>query len=324
LDNQINVSVSPHLKDNVNITKIMHAVNISLIPAVIASIYLFGLKSFIVILISVISCLIFELFSQIVFKRKITIYDGSAIVTGILLAFNLPPTIPWWMVIVGAFFAIFIVKQLFGGLGYNIFNPALAARAALLACFPVQMTTWTMPVRYLFNADAIAAATSDVAATASPLAIVKMKLATPLPSYLDMFLGNIPGSLGETCKLALLIGALFLLLLRVINLRIPLSYILTVFVMSFLFGRDPFFEILAGGLILGAFFMATDMVTAPTSKAGEIVFGIGCGLIASLIRRFGGFPEGVCYSILLMNCVVPLLEKYIRPRKFGAIRGGKN
>jgi electron transport complex protein RnfD len=151
-----------------------------------------------------------------------------------------------------------------------------------------------------------------------------MKLATPLPSYLDMFLGNIPGSLGETCKLALLIGALFLLLLRVINLRIPLSYILTVFVMSFLFGRDPFFEILAGGLILGAFFMATDMVTAPTSKAGEIVFGIGCGLIASLIRRFGGFPEGVCYSILLMNCVVPLLEKYIRPRKFGAIRGGKN
>ncbi len=312
MDNQLIVSSSPHIKINADTRKIMFLVNLCLLPGIISSVYLFGLRSLLIIGISIVTCIITEIVSQKLFGRKITISDGSAVVTGILLAFNLPPTLPWWMVIIGGVIAIFLVKQLFGGLGYNIFNPALASRAVLLASFPVQMTLWSKPVLSFTGFDTVTAAT--------PLAIVKMKLSQPVPSYFDLFMGNVPGSLGETCKLALLIGGIVLIIFRIIDFRIPLTYILTVFVLSYLFKRDPLFEILSGGLILGAFFMATDMVTAPTTKMGKVVFALGCGIITALIRNFGGFPEGVCYSILLMNCLVPLIDKYIRPKIFGTVR----
>ncbi len=312
MENQFYVSVSPHIKIDANTQKIMFAVNIALLPAIIASVYIFGLISLRIILISVVTCIATEIVSQLLFKRKITVSDGSAIVTGILLAFNLPVTISWWMVVIGGVVAIFLVKQLFGGLGYNIFNPALASRAVLLASFPAQMTNWTKPVLSFTGFDAVT--------NASPLSIVKLKLAQPLPTYMDLFLGNIPGSLGETCKLALIIGGLFLIIMKVIDWRIPTIYIGTVFVLSYFFGRNPLFEILSGGLILGALFMATDMVTAPTIKTGKIIFALGCGIITTLIRNYGGFPEGVCYSIIFMNMLVPLIDKLIRPKIFGTVK----
>lgn len=323
MDNQFTVSASPHVKIDTNTQKIMFAVNLALLPAIIASAYIFGLKSLIIILISVITCVAAEIVSQLLFKRKITVLDGSAIVTGILLAFNLPVSISWWMVVIGGVVSIFLVKQLFGGLGFNIFNPALASRAVLLASFPAHMTNWTKPVLSFnfFNAVTNASpAAADAVTTATPLAIVKLKLVQVLPSYTDLFLGNIPGSLGETCKLALLIGGLFLIIMKIIDWRIPTIYIGTVFVLSFLFGRNPIYEILAGGLILGAFFMATDMVTAPTTKTGKIIFALGCGIITALIRNFGGFPEGVCYSIIFMNMLVPLIDKFVRPKIFGTVK----
>jgi electron transport complex protein RnfD len=300
----------------------MFAVNIALMPTAIASIYIFGLRSLMIILISVATCIVTEIISQVLFKRKITAHDGSAIVTGILLAFNFPVSIPWWMVVIAGVVAIFLVKQLFGGLGYNIFNPALASRAVLLASFPVHMTSWAKPILSFSLLDAVTAATSGANAvtTATPLAIVKLKLNQPLPSYLDLFLGNVPGSLGETCKLALIVGGLFLIIIRVVDWRIPVIYISSVFILSFLFKRDPIFEILSGGIILCAFFMATDIVTAPTTKMGRVLFAAGCGILTAIIRSFGGFPEGVCYSILFMNCLSPLIEKYVRPKIFGTVK----
>lgn len=303
------VSTSPHIRVDEDTHKIMWAVIISLLPTLIASIYIFGWRSLLVIITSIFSCIITEVASQKLLGKKITIKDGSATVTGLLLAFILPPNIPLWMVVIGAVLAIFLVKQLFGGLGYNIFNPALTARAILLSSWPIQMTTWTAPVLSFFKTDAIT--------SASPLNIVKMHLQQPLPSYWNLFIGNIPGSLGETCKLTLLIGAAILLIKNIIDWRTPLSFIGVVIILSFVFKRDPVFEILSGGLVLGAFFMATDMVTAPTTRKGKLIFGAGCGALTSLIRVYGGFPEGVCYSILFMNCFTPLIERYIRPRRFG-------
>jgi electron transport complex protein RnfD len=322
MHNKLIVSVSPHLRVRENAAKVMWEVNLALLPAAIAAVFLFGWRAALVIAVSVAVSLLTEVLSQLVFKREITIGDGSAVITGVLLAFTVPPQTPLWMIGLGAFLAVFLVKQLFGGLGYNIFNPALAARAILLSSFPVAMTAWASPVLSFGGADAVSAA--------SALGIVKEAarsgIAAHVPyKYLDLLLGTVPGSLGETCKIALLLGAAFLLIRGIVNWRIPTTFIATVALLSFIVGRDPLFEVLSGGLILGAFFMATDYVTSPTTANGRLIFGAGCGIITFLIRQYGGFPEGVCYAILFMNCLTPLIESYVRPRRFGvsgAIKGG--
>ncbi len=316
------VSASPHIKTPLDTTKAMTLVSLALLPTAIASAYLFGLHSLIVILTSIVTCVLTETACNLAFKKDLTISDGSAVVTGILFAFVLPPTTPFWMVIIGAVVAIAMVKQLFGGLGYNIFNPALAARAVLLASWPVALTTWIQPVNSFV--------TLDTKTSASVLGILKeaqragdaitAASTESAYSYLDLLLGTIPGSLGETCKITLLLGAGLLLFVGIIDWRIPSTYIGTVFLLSLFFGRDPLSAVLSGGLILGAFFMATDWVTTPTTQAGKLIFGVGCGLVTALIRSYGGFPEGVCYSILFMNCLTPLIDKYVRPRVFGTKR----
>jgi electron transport complex protein RnfD len=295
----------------------MRLVCVSLLPAALASAYIFGPSAVAVILTSVVTCVLTELLSNVVFRKDITVADGSAAVTGMLLAFTLPPTTPLWIVVIGGFMAIFVVKQLFGGLGYNIFNPALAARAILLSSFPVAITSWAMPVNSFLALDTVT--------TATPLGVLKEAshaggVTQPAYGYLDLFLGTIPGSLGETCKIALLLGAILLFACKIIDWRIPFTFIGSVALLSIPMGRDPLAAVLSGGLILGAFFMATDMVTSPATKGGKLLFGLGCGALTSLIRSYGGFPEGVCYSILFMNCLTPLIDKYVQPRVFGTKR----
>lgn len=298
------VSLNPHIKSKDTIENIMWLVVIALIPAVIMSIVFFRWHAVKVVTIAIATTVLTEYWVRRWMKRSKTIKDGSAVITGLLLAFCIPPSSPWWMIVIGGFIAIFLVKELFGGLGGNIFNPALAARAILLASFPAHMTAWTQPV--------------DAIATATPLGIIKEKLALELPSYWDMFIGNCGGSLGETSALALLIGGLFLLSQRIIYWYYPALYIGTVYILSSVFGRDPLFEILAGGVFLGAFFMITDMVTTPITKKGGMIFAIGAGCITVIIRNFGGYPEGVCYSILIMNAFTPLIDRYTKPKILGA------
>jgi len=315
------VSVSPHLRDRDNTAKVMWGVFGSLVPALAAATYLFGWRALLLSAVSVAVSIGVEALSQLVFKREITVSDGSAAVTGLLLAFTCPPQTPVWMMALGAFVAIFLVKQLFGGVGHNIFNPALTARAILLASFPVVMTSWSAPIRSVF-------ASVDATAAASALGIVKEAAKAGAPAaapfgYLDLLLGNIPGSMGETCKAALLAGAAFLFVRKILDWKIPLTFLGSVALLSWIVGRDPLFELLSGGLILGAFFMATDYVTSPTTTWGRVVFGLGCGIITFLIRNYGGFPEGVCYAILFMNVCSPLIESYVRPRRFGATRARK-
>ena len=311
------VSASPHIRSRLDTGAVMRLVCVSLLPGVLASAYIFGVRALCVIVVSVLTCVLTELLCNRVFRKEITVTDWSAAVTGILFAFTLPPTTPLWMTAIGGFVAIFVVKQLFGGLGYNIFNPALAARAILLSSWPVALTTWVKPAQSFLAVDAVTAAT--------PLGIIKEASGaggTPQQacSYLDLFLGNVPGSLGETCKVALLLGAILLFVFKIIDWRIPFTFIGTVAVLSIPVGRDPLAAVLSGGLILGAFFMATDLVTSPTTKGGKLLFGLGCGALTSLIRSYGGFPEGVCYSILFMNCLTPLIDKYVQPRVFGMKR----
>jgi electron transport complex protein RnfD len=287
---------------------------VALLPAAVASVYIFGARSLLVILVSVAACLATETLTQLVLRRPVTVADGSAVVTGLLLAFTSPARSPWWMMVIGAVIAIFLVKQLFGGLGYNIFNPALAARAVLLSSWPAVMTAWSEPVRSFLRVDVVTAA--------SPLGLMKEAARTQAafspPSYLNLLLGNIPGSLGETCKVALLAGALLLLALKIVDWRTPLAFMAGLALLSLALGRNPLFDLLSGGAVLGAFFMATDLVTSPTTKSGRWIFGGACGLLTTLIRAYGGFPEGVCYAILFMNCLNPLIEQYFRPRRFGA------
>ena len=314
---ELTFASSPHIRTRLDTGRVMRLVCVSLAPAALASVYIFGLKSLFVIVASVVTCVVTELLCNLVFRKDITVADGSAAVTGILFAFTLPPPTPLFMVVIGGVLAIFVVKQLFGGLGYNIFNPALAARAILLSSWPVALTTWVTPVKCFLAVDAVT--------SASPLGIIKEAASaggTPQPaySYLDLFLGNVPGSLGETCKVALLLGAILLFVFKIIDWRIPFTFIGTVAVLSIPMGIDPLAAVLSGGLILGAFFMATDLVTSPTTKGGKLLFGLGCGALTSLIRSYGGFPEGVCYSILFMNCLVPLIDKYVQPRVFGTRR----
>ncbi|MFH1239235.1 MAG: RnfABCDGE type electron transport complex subunit D [bacterium] len=303
MNEQLIVSVSPHIRVKEDTRSVMRDVIIALLPVMAAAVYLFGWYSLVLTGISIVSCLLTEFIFQKLLKRKISIGDYSAVVTGILLAFILPPTVPWWIAAVGAIVAILLGKQIFGGLGYNPFNPALVGRAILLASWPVYMTTWVRPF--------------DAVTSASPLGIVKMGFDQPLPGYLDLFLGNRVGCLGETSVIALLLGGIYLLYRRQISWHIPLVYIGIVAVMSIIFKKDPLFNILAGGLILGAFFMATDMVTTPLTRNGKLIFGAGCGFLTALIRFYGGFPEGVCYAILIMNMFTPWIDRYTMPRRFG-------
>lgn len=287
---------------------------IALVPAMIASVILFGFRAAVVILTCVASCVLSEYLSRRVMKRPQTVGDLSCVVTGILLALNLPVTINPFIAIFGGVVAIVVVKQMFGGIGQNFVNPALTARIILLNSFPSRMTHWVQPFDY--------AATADAVTSATPLGILK-EGGGELPSYLDLFLGNTGGCLGETCALALLIGGIYLIARRVISPVIPVTYLATAAVFSALFGRDPLFDLLSGGLMLGAFFMATDYTTSPLYFWGRVVFAIGCGALTMVIREFGSLPEGVSYSIILMNILTPLIERYIKPQAFGALREKK-
>ncbi|HOL21440.1 MAG TPA: RnfABCDGE type electron transport complex subunit D [bacterium] len=304
------IRCSPHIHSRETTKSIMWSVIIALLPATFGSIYFFGPDALKLIIVCILSCYIGEVVSNLIFRRKLKSFDGSEVVTGLLLAFVLPPSFPLWMAGIGGFLAIFLVKELFGGIGFNIFNPALAARAILTVAYPLEMTQFTAPLSY--RVDAIT--------TATPLGILKEGLGETLPSLWQMFIGNRAGCLGETSILLLLIGAIFLLYRRIITWHIPLSYILTVAVITAVVGQNPLFHILAGGLVLGAFFMATDYVTSPITPKGKIIFGIGCGIITSLIRLKGSYPEGVAYSIIFMNMFVPLIDKYTMPKKFGYVK----
>ncbi len=307
-NNLCKIYSSPHIHSSETTSKIMLYVIISLIPAMIGSVYFFGFYVLKVIFVSIISCILSEFLFQILMRKDVRIYDGSAVVTGILFAFVLPPRIPLWIVAIGGFLAIFLVKELFGGIGFNIFNPALTARAILLASYPVEMTKFINVLDY--RVDAITSPT--------PLFIMKEKISQSLPSLWQMFIGARSGCIGETSTILLLIGGIFLLLKRVITWHIPFSYILTVAILSLIFKQNMLYQIMSGGLIIGAFFMATDYVTSPITRKGKIIFGIGCGIITFLIRKWGSYPEGVCYSILFMNMLVPLINRYTLPKKFGS------
>ncbi|MFH1826140.1 MAG: RnfABCDGE type electron transport complex subunit D [bacterium] len=300
------ISPGPHLKDRASIPQLMSLVLAALLPAVIASIYFFGLQALVLMLVCTFSAVATEIICVKIMKSKTPVKGGGAILTGLLLAMTISPSFPLWAAALGSIFAIVIGKQLFGGLGYNIFNPALVGRAFLAAAFPVHMTSWVAPYAY----RGLATVTS-----ATPLAV--MKFQQQLTPYLKLLLGNVSGSVGETSALLLLLGGLFLVKKGVIDWRIPVSYIGAVAILSAVLGQDPLFHVLAGGLMLGAWFMATDYVTSPLTKKGMWVFGIGAGLLVVVIRLFSGLPEGVMYSILIMNALVPLINRYTRPRIFG-------
>jgi len=307
----------------------MWNVNIALLPALAASVYFFGVRSLWLVLISVITALISEAVMQILFKKKVTIFDGSAVITGVLVAFNMPPAVPFYVPIIGTMFAIIIVKHLFGGLGNNIFNPALAGRVFVMFAWLPEMTTWNIPLdpAWIQQFD-ILNFRIDTITAATPLAINKLKGMEGLISefgskaamYKQLFIGNIGGCIGETSALALLAGGLYLMLKKIIIPIIPLLYIVTVFAVTSAAGQDGLFHILAGGLIIGAFFMATDYVASPFTMRGTIIYAIGCGLITALLRLKGGLPEGVSFSILLMNSLTPLIDKYTRVKIYGEKR----
>ena len=305
-----NVSSSPHVRCGVTTKNIMYDVAIAMLPATIWGVMQFGLYSLLVVAVTVLSCVFSEYVFETLMKKPITISDGSALVTGMILGLNMPPSIPLWMPVLGGMFSIIVVKQLYGGLGQNFMNPALAGRCFLLISFAGSMNRFIDPV-------------TDAVASATPLAILKDGGTYDLTS---MFLGKIPGTIGEVSTLALLIGAAYLLFKKVISIRIPATYILTFAVFAFIFGRQDLGYVLAeicgGGLIFGAFFMATDYVTSPITPKGQIVFGICLGILTGLFRLFGGSAEGVSYAIIFCNILVPLIEKATLPTAFG--KGGKH
>ncbi len=316
---ELTISSSPHAHSPVTTQTIMRDVLIALAPALIGSVYFFGFRALMVTLVSAAACVFFEWGYRKLMKKDSTVYDLSAVVTGVLLAFVCPVTIPYWMLIVGDFFAIVVVKQLFGGIGKNFVNPALAARAFLF-CWPSVMSTWVQPgfsnrVGIFSTADAVTGATALSSLHQGTLDNIRLS---------DLFLGNVGGCIGETSALLLLLGLAYLLARRVISLRIPAAYLGTVAVLALLFpqGNDRLTwmaaQLFSGGLILGASFMATDYVTSPVTKWGQVIFGIGCGVITVAIRYFGAYNEGVSYAILVMNACVALLDKVGRPVKFGA------
>jgi len=318
------VSSSPHLHDGRSITWIMSAVIIALLPATLFSIYIFGLQALRVIVLSVASAVMFEALSQRIMGRTVRVRDLSAVLTGLLLALNLPATSPWWLVVVGTFFAIVIAKQLYGGLGYNPFNPALVGRVVLLISFPVQMTArWVAPSRW--GVDAVTTATPLGRIRESLLSQGHIDLALTRQEWLDLLLGNRAGCLGEVSVLLLLAGGIYLMAKKVITWHTPVAFIGTVWILTGIFHlvdparyADPSFHVVTGGLFIGALFMATDYVTSPITGRGMLIFGFGCGLITVIIRLFGAYPEGVSFAILFMNAVTPLIDRYVKPKVFGA------
>jgi Na+-translocating ferredoxin:NAD+ oxidoreductase subunit D len=332
LEPQWAVSVSPHIRMGRTTAGIMWTVSASLIPVMLVSIYVFGLRGLLITLVSVISCMVVEAISQKALGRPVSVGDGSAVLTGILMAFVIPPGVPYWLPIIGAVAAIFINKELMGGLGFNIWNPALVGRALLMASFPVYMTAaWIPPIDWSKSALGIYVGGGlDAVSTATPLQVLKQYGFAALTQqfgdlttiYQNFFIGIKPGCIGETSGLLILAGGLFMMIRGIITWHIPVSTIVTVAVLAWIFGGETWFSgqplvhVLSGGLMLGAFYMATDYVTSPTQKSAQIVFGIGVGALTLLIRLKGGYPEGVAYSILLMNCLTPSLEEWFKPKRF--------
>ncbi len=324
----LTVSGSPHVHGDSSVKNIMYTVVIAMVPAMLVSVYFFGLDALRVLVISSVACLFFEwLIQKYLIKGPVTINDGSALVTGILLAFNVPTNLPIWIILVGAFVAIGMAKMSFGGLGKNPFNPALVGRVFLLISFPVQMTTWPAP-KVLFGNLTY----TDAMGGATPLGFLKEglknntvpELMAKMPDMMMDFIGFIGGSLGEVSAVARWLGASYMLVKKVISWHIPFAYIGSVLVFTGILWQidpnmyaDPLFHLLTGGLILGAFFMATDMVSSPMSPWGQIVFGIGCGVITILIRVWGSYPEGVSFAILIMNAFTPLINRWMKPKRFG-------
>ncbi|HHU62642.1 MAG TPA: RnfABCDGE type electron transport complex subunit D [Clostridiales bacterium] len=306
--NKLIVSSSPHILSKNSIQRIMLDVIIALMPALVAAIIFFGHRALVITIVSVAAAVLTEAVLQKLCKKPVTVNDLSAVVSGILIAFNLPVSVPLWMPVVGSVFAMALVKFVFGGLGHNFMNPALAARALLTVSWPARMAgaVWTQPGNI------------DVIGIATPLEL--LKAGENLPGIYDLFMGNVAGCLGETSALALLIGGIYLLLRGVINWRTPVTFIGSVALISWIFGVNPLYSILAGGLMLGALFMATDYATAPVTPKGQLIMGVGCGVITTFIRLFGGYPEGVSYSILFMNVMTPLIDKFTMPKKFGGVK----
>lgn len=324
---KLTVSASPHVRSNVTTTGIMGDVIIALMPALVMSVVYFGLRALVLTATCVASCVLSELVSRKVMKRSNTLGDLSAVVTGIILAFNLPANLPLWIAAIGGIVAIVVVKQMFGGIGQNFVNPAMTARIILMVSFPSAMASWIEPFSnaWLKGADAVTAATPMASLAAAKGG--DLSLAADLPSLADMFLGRHGGSMGEVCSIALICGGFYLLLRKVISPIIPLSFIGTVAV-CMLFAGDfnlefVAYQLLGGGLMLGAFFMATDYATSPINKKGKLIFGIGCGLITTVIRIYGALPEGVSFSIILMNILVPHIERLTTPKPFGFVKEKK-
>jgi electron transport complex protein RnfD len=327
MSNLLTVSPSPHIASDQSVNKMMYGVIISLVPAFLITLYVFGLGALVVTVISILSCILAEMVIQrFIMKTRITIGDGSAAVTGLLLAFNLPSNLPWWMVALGALFAIGIGKMTYGGLGNNPFNPALVGRVFLLISFPVQMTSWPLPIASRMQY-------ADAATGATPLGLLKEAVRggvtvpdamSQLPDHMHLFLGQMGGSLGEVSAVALIIGFFWMLYKRIITWHIPVYMIATIFLFTGILwladpskNASPVFHILTGGIMLGAIYMATDLVTSPMTKTGMFIYAVGIGIVTVVIRVYGAYPEGVSFAILIMNAFVPLINKYIKPRRFG-------
>ena len=327
--NKLTVSLSPHVHSGDTIGKNMYGVLIALIPALLCSFYYFGIGAVLVTAVSVASCVFFEwaINKYLLKNPQNTVRDGSAIITGVLLAMNVPSNLPLWIVILGALFAIGVVKMTFGGLGCNLFNPALAGRAFLLISFPVQMTTWPLPgqgfMTYL-----------DAETGATPLALFKQAIKdgntvewdNVTESALNMLLGNTPGCMGEVCEIAIIIGLIYMLVRKIITWHIPVSILVTVYAFGGLLYLidptgfiNPTYEMVSGGLLLGSVFMATDYVTSPMSKKGQLIYGVAIGFLTVVIRTWGAYPEGMSFAILIMNAFVPLINNYFKPKRFGEV-----
>lgn len=324
----LTVSGSPHVHGDQSLKKIMWGVVIAMLPAMLVSFWYFGLPAIIITLTAVISCLVFEyLIQKFVLKQNPTITDGSAVITGMLLAFNVPSSLPLWQMVIGALVAIGIAKMSYGGLGKNPFNPALVGRVFLLISFPVDMTLWPLPKPVWTMVDAVTGPTSlGVLKEGVAKGDTVSQLASQLPSLQDLFIGGVGGSLGEVSAAALILGGLYMIFRKIITWHIPVSFIATVAIFTGIMWQvnpeqyiNPMFHLLAGGLMLGAIFMATDMVTSPMTYKGMIVYGIGCGVLTVLIRLWGSYPEGVSFAILIMNAVTPLINKGFKPKRFGEV-----
>lgn len=316
MENKLIVSSSPHLKSDISTASVMRDVIIAMVPTLVASVILFGFRALVVTATCVLFCIVFEYLFNLITKREQTVGDFSAVVTGMLLAFNLPATLPLWMCVIGSFVSIVIAKQLFGGLGQNFANPALVGRIVLMISFATQMSTWAAPFFYR---------QPEIVTSATPLAVIPQVMrgelsAENLPKISDLLLGTTGGCLGETCAVTLILGGIYLVARRVISPAAPIAFIGTVFVFTALMGAYPLHQILSGGLLLGAIFMATDYTTTPVTFSGKIIFGIGCGLITCLIRLFGSFAEGVSFSIILMNILTPYIDQWTRSKPFGGVK----